>query len=108
MSQTGSKLPEFMPRRGDVPQNIVDLLGGAKKWDIEHKDILNTEFVVLTVDAKHHMGKDVAVCTIEYQGERKILLLNSITLASQLLPLADALPLTCKIARKGKRYHFTA
>lgn len=108
MTTNGSRLPEYMPRREGAPPNIVDLLGGEKKWDLEHSDALDKQFVILTADAKHHMGKDVAVCTVEIDGERKIMLLNSITLASQLLPLADELPLTCKITRKGKRYHFAA
>ncbi len=108
MSQNGSRLPDYMPRREDVTPNIIDFLGSQKHWDIEHTDILEEAFVVLTADAKHHMGKDIAVCTIEIEGEQKIMLLNSITLARQLLPLADKLPLACKIARKGKRYHFIA
>lgn len=108
MTENGSKLPDYMPRRTDAPANIIDLLGGAKKWDLEHKEVLNTEFVIIDADPKHHMGKDVAICTVEIAEERKIMLLNSITLASQVLGLVDSLPLTCKIAQKGKRYHFTA
>jgi hypothetical protein len=108
MSQDNSRLPDYMPRRDGAPKNILDLLGGAKKWDIEHSDVLDKEFVVLDVDPKHHMGKDVAICTVEIDNERKIMLVNSITLASQLLGLSAELPLVCKVGRKGKRYHFTA
>jgi hypothetical protein len=108
MSQNGSKLPDYMPRRVDTTPNILDFLGSEKHWDIEHSDVLDQAFVVLTVDPKHHMGKDIAVCTVLIGEEQKVMLLNSITLARQLLPLADELPLACKITRKGKRYHFIA
>jgi len=107
MPKNTSSLPDYMPRRDDAPMNIMDLLGGNKKWDVVFSDMLGIEFVCTAVDATKHNSKPAAVCTVNVDGDIKTMLLSSKVLAAQMLALQDELPLTCKIVRSGKRYRFT-
>lgn len=95
-----------MPRNPNDMKDITSFLGASKKWDVVHTEILDQSFVLLDVTGTKHASKQAALCTIQIDGERKVCLFASKVLADQLIAVADEFPLTAKVVKKGKRYHF--
>jgi len=87
---------------------MFDLLGGDRKWDVTMTEVLGEYFVVLSIDATRYQSKDLAVCKVKIGQDEKTMLINSKTIADQLTEHKEQFPLVCKVARKGKRYHFVA
>lgn len=90
------------------PKRIIDMLGGAKKWDLMLDQLLDTEFVVTSIDATRYASKDCAVGDVTTKDGPKVVLFHSTVIAKTLLEHKADLPLLCKVTRKGKRYQFTS
>jgi hypothetical protein len=108
MSQNDRRVPPTNVPSRPGPKRIIDMLGGAKKWDIMLDELLNQEFVLTSIDATRYASKDCAVGDVTTKEGPKVVLFHSTVIARTLLEHKGDLPLVCKIARKGKRYQFTA
>jgi hypothetical protein len=108
MSQNDRSVPNRNVPNRPGPKRIIDMLGGQKKWDVMLDEVLNTEFVVTSIDPTRYASKDCAVGDVTTKDGPKVVLFHSTVIARILLEHKAELPLLCKVTRKGKRYHFTA
>jgi len=108
MSENRPRVPARPAGNVVKAKAIFDMLGGDKKWDIKLTDALEQYFTVESIDATRYQSKDLAVCGVKVGERRVTMLINSKTICAQLMEHQASFPLVCKVARKGKRYHFVA